>query len=94
MLVGCALRWLLLIFGSILVLFASCSLLGVLGSLAFGQVHLGRVTINGPAIVLDGFRIDCTTWWGVVVLVLFHWFVLAWGRDFVKMGRGMSSASA
>jgi len=94
MLVCCALQWLLLIFGSMLVLFASLSLLRVLVSLVFGQLHLGSVTINGPALNIDGHRIDCATWWGVITLVLFNWFVLAWGRDFVRMGRGKRSASA
>lgn len=94
MLVGCALQWLLLIFGIILVLFASVGLLRVLVSLVFGQVHLGRVMFDGPALNIDGYRIDCTTWWGVLMLVLFNLLVLAWGRDFVRMSRGMRSASA
>lgn len=94
MLVGWMLKLLLLILGSILVLFASVGLLGVLVSLVFGQVHLGRVMVDGPALNIDGYRIDCTTWWGVITLVLFNWFVLSWGRDFVRMGRGMRSASA
>ncbi len=94
MLVGWVLRLLSLLFGGVLVLFASLSLLGVLVSLVFGQLHLGSVTINGPALNIDGHRIDCATWWGVITLVLFNWFLLAWGRDFVRMGRGKRSASA
>lgn len=94
MLVGWMLKLLSLILGSILVLFASVGLLGVLVSLVFGQVHLGRVMVGVPALNIDGYRIDCTTWWGVLMLVLFNLLVLAWGRDFVRMGRGMRSASA
>ena len=94
MLLGFCTRFLALVFGGILMLFASFGLFRVLITLVVGKLEVGPFAFGSVALVLDGHRIDCTTWWGVGVLVAFHWFVLAWGMDFVRMGRGKRSASS
>ncbi|MDZ4402020.1 hypothetical protein [Prosthecobacter sp.] len=84
------LRFLKRCFGWLLIAFSTLGLLGiVIHWFLTGPVSVSAPWITGPSLVIDGFRIDCTTWWGTAILILFHLFVLAWGWDFVKSGKAL-----
>lgn len=74
-----------IVMGWLLIVFAALGLLGVVSAVVMQAIGRYDPTIfSGPVFVLAGTRVDCTTWWGVLINVLLSSFILSWGVGMIR----------
>jgi len=74
--------------GLILMLFTIFSLMGMASQIILGLPY------EGPVLKIEGYRFDCTTWWGTTAHLLLNVFIFVWGWDFMKKGRAMCQSAS